>query len=215
MYFFFFWQTTNCCITLTECLLFLITLLNMALLPPSDSCPHILFWCRVRGSFLGLKANMALLGALTWHTCCYIANNTLPVSVWQTGRGRQAMINQRCSAHRSQTKHTGTQVHTPDACVHARYLLSITHLSFPIYSMVFFFVSSLISWWPRQMEGLREEWLTNRRACLLWAEIKIINSCCWPLFIWLGYYCLLHPSLFLLFGTFCFVPSHLIQVSES
>lgn len=111
-----------------------------------------------------------------------------PDSVWQTGRGRRMTMNHWCSAHRSQTKHASMHAHQMHAHTnthtqaHAHiYLLSLTHPSFPIYSVVFFSVPSLILWWQRQMEGLRGERLTNRggeisRCLLLWSEITLIAT---------------------------------------
>lgn len=172
------------------------------LLPPSDLWHHVLFRCLVRGSFAGPEANVTVPWALIWHTRWYRANSTLPTQSGRqgVGDGWRWIIDARHTDHKQNTQartrthqmHTRTRTHTNTH-------LSLSHPSFPIYSVLFFSVPSLILWWQRQMEGLRGERLTSRggeisRWLLLWSEITLIAT--------VGLYFSGLPSLFALFVIF-------------
>jgi len=107
--------------------------------------------------------------------------SSLADRAWETDDDESLMLGTQI------TNKTQIHTHTSEACTytHTFYLLSLTHPSFPIYSVVFFSVPSLILWWQRQMEGLRGEWLGNRGGeislCLLvGSEITLIDAigCC-------------------------------------
>ena len=99
---------------------------------------------------------------------------------WETDDDESLMPGTQITNKTHRDTHTHTHTHT--RCMHTRthiQPLSLTHPSFPIYSVVFFPVPSQILCWQRQMEGLRGEWLSSRGGenslrLLLCSEMTLI-----------------------------------------